>query len=86
MVIEESVQRQAEKLHHDRARKQRGAGSENVRVEVDETGFKNVAGDDDADAQVGKAFLAVLVDDALFLQQRAGQHHRKQRELQAAKL
>ena len=56
-MIDESVQRQTEKLHCHRAPQQRGAGLEDVRIEVDQAGLENVAGNDDADAQVRKAFF-----------------------------
>ena len=38
------------------------------------------------DAHVGQALFAVFVDDILLFEQRADQHHRKKRELQAPQL
>ena len=85
-VVKKEIEHQTKPLHDAGADQQHPAGFENVGIELEQTGFENVAGDDDIDAQVGEAAFAFLVDHALLLQDGTHQHHREQRQLQAAKI
>ena len=54
------------------------AGAQDIHVQGDKAGFKDVAGDHHVDAQLGQTALTLGGDDVPFFHPRADQHHGKQ--------
>ena len=82
-VKQPSVQQQADQLQKHRRQEQQAAGAKNTGVELNETGFENIARNNDVDTQIGQTLFPRLVNGSAPLQPRPNQHHGKQRALQA---